>query len=567
MTNMRRIIISAFSAVVLAALPAVRPANAQSGINSTVRVERNYEGRIANAVKSPLDTRVDDSLFNFRLKFDYTTFYDPYKDLYEFSPMMTLGPASEGKVVYPWFYARISAAYPWTPAADVYVTPRLGERFSFGVYFNHDSYWGNVPQVRLYGDRAVYDGQKRIGDRMKNRAGTFFGYRWKKGELKLDASYSGSVYSLATANYAMAPSRQEVWNLYSNRFDNVAAALSVRSTNPDRNAFYYNLDLGYRFFDNRQSIREHIADADISLGATIAGYHKLYLEFDGTFSGYGVWKLTPVYRWEKDRWRVKAGVTFSSNYGSTLDYGDHAGSRYLMYPDASVSFEAARNALWLYLNVYGDNKIYTSYDIFSINPWMDNTGIARLASTPFAAGIGLRGQVRDRFSYSLGADYALARNMLSFMSQQQGQKIYQIVAGGDSHVFTASGVLRWKSMDFFALAEVNYRYLSNPKAALMTPAFDLNAVLEYNLKQRLFIRADCYFRTATTGAAMLPEDFVTTLYRVPAFVDVGLRVSYAVNTRLMIFVEGNNLANSKIQYFLNYVEPGINIGAGICLKL
>lgn len=101
----------------------------------------------------------------------------------------------------------------------------------------------------------------------------------------------------------------------------------------------------------------------------------------------------------------------------------------------------------------------------------------------------------------------------------------------------------------------------------MTPAFDLNAVLEYNLRQRLFIRADCYFRTATTGAAMLSADSRTTLYRVPAFVDVGLRVSYAINPRLMVFVEGNNLANSKIQYFLNYVEPGINIGAGICLKL
>lgn len=166
---MRGIMIPAMSAVMLAAMSAVQSANAQSGINSTVKVERNYDGRIASAVKSVLDAPVDDSLFNFRLNFDYTTFYDPYKDLYEFSPMMTTGPATEGRVVYPWFYAKVAAAYPWTPSADVYVTPRLGERFSFGVYFNHDSYWGDVPQVRLYGGSAVYDGQKRIGDRMNKR--------------------------------------------------------------------------------------------------------------------------------------------------------------------------------------------------------------------------------------------------------------------------------------------------------------------------------------------------------------------------------------------------------------
>lgn len=122
-------------------------------------------------------------------------------------------------------------------------------------------------------------------------------------------------------------------------------------------------------------------------------------------------------------------------------------------------------------------------------------------------------------------------------------------------------------MDFYAMVEAGYRWFSNPDAALMMPAFDLSAVMEYNLRQRLFIKADCYFRTSATGMWMGTEDASASLCRVPAFVDVGLRVSYAINTKVMVYVEGNNLANSKIQYFLNYVEPGINIGAGICLKL
>ena len=193
MIRILRNIISVFPVLLLAA----HGAAAQTGINSTVEVERDYEGRIARTVKSPLDAPVDDSLLNFRLNFDYSTFYSPYKDLYEFTPMMTLGPASEGKVVYPWLYTRVAAAYPWTPSADVYVSPRLGEKFSLGAYFNHDSYWGRVPQVALTGGNAVYSGRKAWGDRMRNKAGAFMGFRWKKGELKLDASYSGSMYALA----------------------------------------------------------------------------------------------------------------------------------------------------------------------------------------------------------------------------------------------------------------------------------------------------------------------------------------------------------------------------------
>lgn len=561
---MRKTIVSLASVIALTAASV----SAQNGINSTVEVERDYEGRIARAVKSRIDPPVDDSLLNFKLNFDYADFYSPYKDLYEFSPIMTVGPASAGRVVYPWLYARLAAAWPLTPSADLYITPRFGEKFSFGVYLNHDSYWGRVPQTILAGGNAVYSGQKIPGDRMKNKAGAFMGFRWKKGELKLDADYSGSMYALTQVSGI--PSHSEIWNLYSNRSDHLRAGLSVRSTNPDPNAFYYDLNIAYRYFANRRSLLEHLADADISLGAAVRSEHKVYLRLAGTFSGYGVWKIAPMYRWERDRWRINAGVTFSSAYGRGINDGVSGTSRsgrFLVYPDASVSFEAARNALWLYLKAYGDNRLYSLYDLSAINPWMDNSDLKHLSATPISAELGLRGQVRDRFSYSLGANYTLARNMLSFMSQQQGQSVYQVLAGGESHIFAASGMLRWKSLDFYAMVEAGYRWFSNPDAALMMPAFDLSAVMEYNLRQRLFIKADCYFRTSATGMWMGTEDASASLCRVPAFVDVGLRVSYAINTKVMVYVEGNNLANSKIQYFLNYVEPGINIGAGICLKL
>ena len=296
------------SGLALAVFLQVPSVYAQNGINSTVEVERDYEGRIARTVKSPLDAPVEDSLLNFKLNFDYSTFYSPYKDLYEFTPMMTLGPAAEGKVVYPWLYARVAAAYPWTPSADVYVTPRLGERFSMGVYFNHDSYWDHVHQVVLSGNNAVYSGRKVLGDRMKNKAGAFMGYRWKKGELKLNAASPVSG----------GHSHSEIWNTYSNKFDHLRAALSVRSTNPDPSAFYYDLNVAYRYFNNRHGVREHLADADVSLGATIKSEHKIYLRFNGTFYNFGIWKVSPMYRWDRDRWRVSAGLAFSSVYGADI---------------------------------------------------------------------------------------------------------------------------------------------------------------------------------------------------------------------------------------------------------
>lgn len=563
--KMHRTILAALSAAALAA-GAVISARAQTGINSTVEVERDYEGRIVRTVKSPLDVPVDDSLFNFKLNFDYTTFYNPYKDLYEFSPMMTPGPASEGRVTYPWLYARIAAAYPWTPSADVYVTPRLGERFSAGIYVNHDSYWGKVPQAVYSGSVVTYPGREITGDRMKNRGGVFMDYRWTKGELGLDASYSGS-------RYAVAPADGPVGSTVYNESDHFNASLSLRSTNPDYNSFYYRAALGYRYFNNRRGVQEHLADVDVSLGATIKGDHRLYVTFGGMFSqmpsgsttlSSGVWKVSPVYTWERNRWRVRAGLTVSSVYG---DCSVKSGGRFIMYPDASVSLEAVRSALWFYLKASGDNRLYTRYDLYALNPWMLNSvGRPVQSAVPVSAELGLNGLVLDRFSYSLGVNYSLVRNHLSFIAMPYNNHWYHTVDARDSRVFGVTGMLKWQSPSFLAQAELNYRNFSNPDAAWMIPAFDVDAVLEYNLRHRLFIRADCYFRTSVTGGCVLP-DVPSMVLRVPAFVDVGLRISYAVNTRFLVFVEGNNLVNSKIQYFLNYVEPGINVGAGLCLKL
>ena len=269
-----RMIIAAAAVAVLSAMPAL----CQSKIDQAVEVERDYEGSVAEALKSALRPAVDDSLMNFRLDFDYTAFYSPYHNLYDFSPVLDMGPKAEGKVVYPWLYARVAAAYPWTPSADLYITPRFGERFSMSLYLNHDSYWGQVPQAVYAGSVMTYPGHKINGDRMKNRGGLFMGYRWTKGEVNLDASYTGSMYALAPAD---GYSGTTVYN----QFEHLKASLRVRSTNPDPNSFYYNAALGYRYFNDRHGVLEHLVDADVSLGATIKGEHRLYVTFGGTFTG------------------------------------------------------------------------------------------------------------------------------------------------------------------------------------------------------------------------------------------------------------------------------------------
>lgn len=550
------------------------PLAAQTGIDSKVEVTKDYEGKVMKAEKSFLDTRVDDSLYNFKLDFDYSTFYRPYSDLYEFSPQHTADPLYDGKIRHPWFYARLGASYPLMPVADIYVAPYSGRRFSFLFYLNHDSFWGKLPLLE--------QGRNEMGrvraDNMTNRAGVNLGFRWNTGEAVAEAGYSNRYYTYREALSPDDPSYHV--------FSNFEAAVKVRSTNPDRNSFYYDVDFRYRYFDDSQhfmsfvpvsggnGVSEHVADLNASFGATVKSYHKIYLNVLTVTSMYndwtsgssmrhtGVWALAPTYKWEKDRWRIGAGVAFSSLYGSSPD--DLPEPRMVFYPDVKAEFEAVENAFWLYAKAYGNHRIYTHYDISLMNPWFDNRGHVLASYTPIAAELGFRGVVRDRFSYGVKANYSMVGNMLSFYADG----IYQSPQLADNQIVNVGATLRWKSKDFYAMTEFDYRYFTDPHAALMTPAFDLRAELEYNIRRRVFFNLDCYFRTSTVGAEMSSAagSQVLSYCDVPAFVDLGLRITWAINHKISVYLEGKNLADSRIQYMMNYVEPGIGAGAGMCLK-
>lgn len=569
--------------VICAILFCTLPVAAQNGIDSKVEVTRDYQGQIMKSGKAFLNTDIADSLYNFKLKFDYSTFYRPYSDLYEFLPQHTAEPVSDGRITYPWLYMRLGMAYPLMPVADVYVAPRLGNRFSFSVCFNHNSFWGK----RLYAtDLSRFsDFGRQAGDRMSNRAGAAMMYRWNTGEVRMDVEYSNNRYAyIDTAATGSMPSHT---------FDKFKATLASRSTNRDRNAFYYDVNVTYGYLGDVQNvshlsvpygmkatspaplmngITEHSVLADASFGATIKYYHKLYIDAEnetilqksgvgGEFFGKaGRFSIAPTYKWEKERWRIGAGIGVSVLYGASKRTN---GYNVVPLMDFNVEFEALRDAIWVYAKAESEQSLYSLYEISSVNPWFDNVprfDLIRYA--PVDVEVGMRGVVKDRFAYGLKLNYVYLHEEPSFYFNGG----YQTPLSVDCQMLDVGVFLRWKSKDVYASLNMDYRYFMNGKSPLMIPAFDLKAEVEYNIRRRVFFNAGCYFRTSVTGAASMAGEMVYC-DQVPAFVDLNLRITWAINSRVSIYAEGKNLANNKVQYMFNYLEPGLSVGGGICLKL
>lgn len=516
---------------------------AQKDISSTVEVKREFEGRLLEISKSKLDTRYSDTLMKLNLNFDYTIFDRPYKDLYEFSPMQSAHLSREGLVRYPVLYTKLAMSYPWMPEADIFIQPKQGERFSILFYGRHHSFWGHDKKDSL---------GRSPENRMVNEGGMSLSYNWKRGELTADGFYSHNMYHFCFGG----PD-------HSRTFQRAGADIRVRSVDPDPTAFYYDAKVKYNYLSDSypETNGENRFDIDAVLGVTIQRKHKVLLGIStsnafvnkGFEDPYysGIFEITPQYRFDYQRWRFKAGLTVAGRYTDTVLDDSSFTSLARIYPEVSVSFEAAKNALWLYARVDGENKLASLSTHLMNNPWVDTrSSIVGDYSIPIRAELGLNGVFGDLFSYSVSGTYSRYNNYLSYVDFEKRSVSY---SAKDVNAVDALAELLFKSKSFSAGANARYTYFF-PDAVKNVPSFRLNVFGKYNYRERLFLEVTLNYLSGFHGG-------------ISDFVDLGAVFTFAVNSKLSIFAQGQNIINQKIMYIQNYLEPGVNFGLGIYLKL
>lgn len=559
--------------------------SAQQGLNSTVRVTRDYEARLMAGVKPPLPVRYADSLNRFNLSFRYDFSERPYRDLYEFSPMGFADFREEGRAVYPVFYAKALISYPWAPEADVYLQPRLRGGWSLLAYGGHRSFWGVLPglEFREAGRQLDRSNAVNYGDWTENRAGMRIGYAWRKGELSAGTDYEGgsrSFYGLEHGLPALPVGtpfhtldHAYLRDSLSRRYDRWTADFALRSKNPDRTAFYYDVAFRYALTRERnrlfavpgfgRGLQENLFHTKAAFGVTVNRIHKVQVGVRSVhsdcLSGNGLLELTPRYRYERGRWTLDAGLTLAGTYA-----GSGANLKAVpLYPVFSVHFEAWKDALWIYGAADGENRLNTLEVLSEAHPWLTPEAEIRVSRIPLRFEAGIRGVLFDVLSYDLGLSYAWMRDLAMLAPDP-----FRPVAYADASRLRFKAGMMVRTQSFDAGVDLNfssYRRQDSPGQHLwMMPGFEGQAFARYNLRERFVFSVDARFRNAAYGWIGAADAGKECL--VPGFVDLQARVTYVVNRKLSVFLQGKNLADMTVQYVPGYAEPEINFGAGLYVR-
>lgn len=532
--------------IILAGLCLAAGLQAQN-LDPTVEVSRAYEGKLIEVRKPVIEMNVPDTLYRFDLDFDYSVFENPYRGSYEFNPyMMDMRPESNLQAPSQ-FYLKAGAGYTLHPVFDLLWSPKIEGPFSADVYAMHKSYIG---EYRPMMGQAAYDGYDLL-----SKAGADFGYDWNRAALDFGASY----YGVAVNDFARKRS-----------LNAVDAYCSIGSKQPWAEGFLYKAGLAYRFADDASKlpVRGHDLKLDATFGPDFGDGNKVFFDLGVEMSSYtgtlnaslGRFYLVPHYVFDRGILHLDLGFRLSAAKSSAVEVKNQ-----VIYPDLHMSLAVIPDAMRLYVNVGGGEKLNNYSSLIAGNHHID-LGYApqygelmQPSVERVSAELGIEGRLYSFFSYNLRGGYTYNSNALFDGLAAVSEGVYMPYIGYTDYQ-SAYAALDW-DLDFRSIkfdGVVKYTHYWGYDQAMFEPASltgDVRAL--YNWRRRVYAGVDCVFATARGNSEGL---------KVPGYADLGIYGEYAMNDRISFWLRGGNLLNMEVQKTFFYAEKGINFTAGICLN-
>ena len=393
-------------------------------LDPTVVVNREYEGKLVEVHKPSLKMAVPDSVMRFEYDFDYSISDNPYKGSYEFKPyQLAMDPSQDIRKTSS-FYLRAGAGYQLHPELDAVWSVSPADMFRLDIYAFNRSYIGKyrtiAPRIKpdgtaLLADHRMPDGSdvRWSGYDLMSRAGLKGRYDWDKAALSFDVGY----YGLA------------VKDMDSGRgYDAVDAIIGLESKNRGSSAFTYSIAADYRFAEDklvpvgqdRDYLSEQLFGFDADLGALLSSGDKLmfgtgldivsYSAFRG--SSACLFRIVPHYVIRRSRFDIDLGIRLSFGVRPEGGTSLYQGKGQYVYPDITFRFAAIPDAMRLYAQIGGGDRLDTYSELISSDHHAD-LGFGRLGSAPLDlsvervnAVLGMEGRISSRFSYNLRAGYS-----------------------------------------------------------------------------------------------------------------------------------------------------------------
>lgn len=472
------------------------------------------------------------------------------------------------------FYAKAGVGNYTMPYAELFVNEIYNKKGSWGAHAKHFSSNGGIKNV----------GYSGFSDNEVDAFGKFF---VDKLEIGGDLAYKRNVVHY----YGFNPDSFDLpRDTIRQRFNFIAANAYVSTFKPDSNKINHRENLSYYYFNDVFGANENYISGGTSLnkwmGRDIYGldFNVQYNSFRPTYNYDScltcledkktdsrqeniLLVLNPHINSKGKNWVGKAGLK------AVMDVYNKASYFYFM-PDVEFRYSLFDDILVPYAGADG-GIVRNSYRSLAVeNPFV-MTFNQELRNTIHKVNVyaGIRGTMSSSLSFNARFSFSALKDQLMFVSDTVFSPETKFgVIYDDGKLISLSGQLNWQQSEKIKLllrGEYFGYQLTNEYKAWGIPDLKITASGVYDLFDKLLFRADIFFvgtrwarsLVAVEGAEKV-EDANIWAQKLKPFVDASLGIEYRYTKRISAFLNINNIAAQRYQYWYKYPVQGINLLGG-----
>lgn len=526
---------------------------AQDTLSKEVQVVKPYEPSVSDAFKINKLPRISDTVKLIpQVKYSMQT-----KPL---SPGYTVDPIKPAKMVGEPLtklynsYVTLGLGTKIMPSIEAYYNNLRSKEYSYGAYYKHLSSFAKVD----------------ISDDKRQDAGfhdndlKFYGKKFLKNTiiqgdlgLKSNTIYHYGFDALKDTSLNKDDIKQNYMSLFLNA-DYKTNYIDSSHINYD---FGFNLDYFNDKFDNSDLSFKITGDINRIFTKEMVGvnfsieHHAVSEVIDS--SGNTIVSINPwVGRFGK-KFRVKAGINIFSD-----NRGDYSNTFY--FPSGSVEYDIANHYLIPYAGVDGKLEINDYQYTVSQNPFVKPGLGLKNTDHKIILFAGLKGNFSSTTYYNFRATYSLVDDMPFFVNNLQNTdsigNMFDVIYDDVTIVsyFGELSVTTSENLSFHLKGNYRNYTLDKEKKAWHKPAFDLNFITRYNLKNKIIVKADLFL--IGTRYAKIDDNNFKELQSV---IDINIGAEYRYSKALSGFVQINNLLNESYYSWNYFPTYGFNVLAGL----
>ncbi len=277
--------------------------------------------------------------------------------------------------------------------------------------------------------------------------------------------------------------------------------------------------------------------------------------------------LRPEGKYTYGDFQFVAGVVLVSENDSVVE--SNSGIR--LFPVLKSTYQVSEK-LQVNAAISGDVQRNTYRSFVQENPFLGPSDQLLNTVTKLSFAAGVEGIVSDKLVYRAGIDLRRQSNLHFFVNSYADTARFELVYDQEATVFQFNSNLELSLTEKYILStqfDFFHYSLSNQQVAWHRPTWILQLNNRYSPFRKLNLQANFQVMGGlqARGFGIIETKPVRAeVVKLPALVDLQLKIDYMVNPRLSIFAQGNNLLNRNNSRWLNYPIRGIQGLGGLSFK-